>query len=294
MRRAKRNMTNPYKELVAEQLRLLNAGRTYPLGGFPPAPRPVLPASAPRVLIFSPHPDDECVTGALALRLLREAHRRVVNVAVTQGSKKERQAERWRELQAACQFLGFELVATGPHGLEKINPQTRAQSPTHWTAAVRVIADILAQHQPQAILFPHELDWNSTHIGTHYLVRDALETLPASFETFTLETQFWGQMADPNLLVEVSADDLADLIAGLSFHVGEVQRNPYHVFLPAWMMDNVLRGAEWVGGQGGVAPTDMAFGVLYRLRRWHQGRFHPVLAAGKILARNENAGTLFP
>ena len=104
------------------------------------------------------------------------------------------------------------------------------------------------------ILFPHERDWNGTHIGVHHLVMDALQQMPASFECFTVETEFWGAMDDPNLMVEVSEADLADLITATTFHVGEVQRNPYHLSLPAWMMDNVRRGAELVGGQGGAAP----------------------------------------
>jgi len=61
--------------------------------------------NAPRVLIFSPHPDDECITGGLALRLLREAKWNVVNVAVTLGSDRVRQAARRRELQNACAAL---------------------------------------------------------------------------------------------------------------------------------------------------------------------------------------------
>ena len=54
-------------------------------------------------------------------------------------------------------------------------------------------------------------------------------------------------------MVESSAADVADLMAALSLHVGEVARNPYHLRLPAWMIDNVRRGAELVGGQGGAA-----------------------------------------
>ena len=78
-------------------------------------------------------------------------------------------------------------------------------------------------------------------------------------------------MATPNLMVESSPDDLADMMTALSFHVGEVQRNPYHLLVPAWMQDNVRRGGELVGGQGGAAP-DFVFCTLYRLRRWHEGR----------------------
>src|SRR6185503_17846441 len=139
---------------------------------------------------------------------------------------------------------------------------------------------------------PHDDDWNSTHIGTHYLVLDALAQAGAEFECLAVETEFWGAMKDPNLLVESSERDLIDLITALSFHVGEVKRNPYHLRLPAWLMDNVRRGSELVGGQGGGAP-DFLFGTLYRLRRWRGGRFEPVLRDGRCLARSEDPGSLF-
>src|SRR6266540_3489268 len=113
----------PYHSFVSTLDRLVREGKSYPLGGFTHAPHPDLPAKAARALVFSPHPDDECIIGGLAIRLLREASMRVVNVAVTQGSKKERQAGRWRELTAACDSLGFDLVQTVPGGLEKINPK---------------------------------------------------------------------------------------------------------------------------------------------------------------------------
>ena len=112
--------TTPYHSFVAGLSQALDKAKTLPLGGFPPAPRPSLPAGAPKALFFSPHPDDECISGGLAVRLLREAKMNVINVAVTQGSKKERQAERYRELQAACDYLGFGLVPTASNGLEKI------------------------------------------------------------------------------------------------------------------------------------------------------------------------------
>jgi LmbE family N-acetylglucosaminyl deacetylase len=283
---------NPYRQLVAEFARLVREGKGLPLGGFDPAPRPALPADAPRALIFSPHPDDECIIGGLALRLLREAGMRVVNVAVTQGSKKERQAGRWDELTAACAHLGFDLVQTIPGGLERINPRAREQDPDHWRASVEVIAGIVATHAPHVVFFPHDADWNSTHVGTHHLLVDALALQPPSFTCHVMETEFWGAMATPNLMVESSVDDLADMIAALSFHAGEVQRNPYHLLVAPWMQDNVRRGGELVGGQGGAAP-DFAFCTLYRQRRWSGGRLQAVYVGGRSLPAGVNAGTLF-
>src|SRR5690349_10183516 len=115
---------NPYSKLVADYARSVAEHKSAALGGFPPAPRPQVAADAPKVLFFAPHPDDETIIGGLALRLLREAKWNVINIAVTQGSKKERQAERLQELKAACNYIGFNLQQTAPNGLEKVTPKT--------------------------------------------------------------------------------------------------------------------------------------------------------------------------
>lgn len=247
--------------------------------------------SAPKALIFSAHPDDECIVGGLALRLLRETKWNVVNVAVTLGSKKERRAARLRELKRACGHLGFELIVAGGKGLENVNINARKRDPKQWAKSVAVIADILLQNRPRAIFTPHALDGHATHIGTHHLVMDALRSLPADFECFVVETELWAQITAPNLMVEVGTNDLADLITALSFHVGEVKRNPYHLRLPAWMMDNVRR-AEVVGGFGSVAP-DFTFATIYRLRKWKHGGLVNVLADGKYLSCAQNPEELF-
>lgn len=283
----------PYHKLVSQYVELLKQGRSLPLGGFAPAPRPEIATNAPKALFFAPHPDDECISGGIALRLMREARFRVINVAVTLGSKKERQAGRLAELQKACDYLGFELVTTGAHGLERINPKTRDQDPRHWAACVQLIRGIIEQHKPRVLIFPHDHDWNSTHIGTHFLVMDALRQVSADYQPYIVETEFWGAMVDPNLMVEISSTDLADMIAATTFHVGEVQRNPYHLSLPAWMMDNVRRGGEVAGGQGGAAP-DYAFAALNRLRRWTNGQAVKFFEGGKQLPSSTNVGELFP
>lgn len=282
----------PYHQFVAAITRFAREGKQYPLGGFPPTPRPEVAADAPRVLMLSPHPDDECIIGGLALRMLRQDRMRVINVAVTQGSNPARQAGRLAELQEACRYLGFDLVQTRPNGLERVNAKTRQQDPDAWAQMVRTVADILAAHQPKVVIFPHERDWNSTHIGTHHLAVDALRALGSAFGVLTVETEFWGAMDDPNLSVESSASDVADLVAAISFHVEEVRRNPYHMLLPAWMQDNVRRGGELVGGQGGAAP-DFVFATLYRLRRWENGAFHRCYEGGRHLAVGQNPSSLW-
>jgi LmbE family N-acetylglucosaminyl deacetylase len=282
---------NPYRQYVSEIARLAREGKRLPLGGFAPLPRREAAPDAPRAVIFAPHPDDECVIGGLALRLQREAGLRVVNVAVTQGSNKARQGPRWEELGAACDYLGFELVGTRPGGLEDINLEARARDPQEWRQSVDVIAGILAERRPAVVFLPHEADWNSTHIGTHHLVMDALARQPPTFECAVVETEFWAPMSTPNLMVELAVEHVADLMTALTFHVEEVRRNPYHVFFPAWLMDNVRRGSEVVGGQGGAAP-DFTFATLYRLRRWRAGALHETDGAHRIVAAATNARDL--
>jgi len=280
-----------YHDYISELARAADQARRLPLDGAPPLPRPALAEDAPRALIFSPHPDDECLVGGLALRLLREAGLRVIDVAVTQGSSKARQGPRWAELTAACGYVGFEVMGTRPGGLERINVESRKHDPTHWRWSVERIADILAQTRPAVVFAPHDADWNSTHIGTHHLVMDALGRQPAAFECTVVETEYWGAMADPNLMVELSAAHVADLTTALSFHVEEVRRNPYHVLFPGWLMDNVRRGSEIVGGQGGTAP-DFTFATLYRLRRWSGGGLSNVFDGGRALPVSASAADL--
>ncbi|NCC50360.1 MAG: PIG-L family deacetylase [Spartobacteria bacterium] len=284
-------MKNPYQQMVERYVALMDDARRLPLGGIDEAARPEIAPEAPVVLIFSPHPDDECIIGGMALRMLREQRMRVINVAVTQGSNLARQQPRWEELANACAYLGFELIPTVKNGLEDIKTATREQPSSRWMEAVNCIAGILEERRPHTLFLPHAGDWNSTHIGTHYLVMDALKQI-SGLSCFVVETEFWGAMAHPNLMVESAPEEVADLIAALSFHVEEVKRNPYHLNLPAWMQDNVRRGGEIVGGQGGAVP-DFHFATLYRLQRWEDGRMVPCLNAGRMLTSGDDVGALF-
>lgn len=283
---------NPYRTWVESFVTALHTGGTIGTSGLnAPNHSPGI-AGAPKALVFSPHPDDEVIIGGLPLRLMRERGFAVVNVAVTLGSKTERRAARWQELQAACAYVGFGLVTPGRDGLEGINPEARERDPVRWATAVEAVTAVLASERPRVVFLPHAADWNGTHIGVHHLVVEAMCRLPA-LACRIVETEYWGAMAAPNLMVESSPADVADLVAALSLHVGEVARNAFHLRLPAWMMDNVRRGAELVGGQGGTAPR-FAFATLYRLRDWKDGRFHDVLDAGRAVPAGNGLEELFP
>ena len=286
-------MNNPYLQMVQKYRQLMEEGPRLPLGGFPPDAPARKPAdNAPVVLLFSPHPDDECITGALPLRLLRQEGMRVINVAVTQGSRKERQAGRWAELVEACKYLGFETIQTASGGIEKVNPATQNGDPALWQKMVEVITGILKAHMPAAVFIPHAKDANSTHIGTHALVMDALRRMPPACVCRVFETEFWAAMDAPNLMIESSAEEVAALVAATSFHVGEVQRNPYHLTLPAWMQDNVRRGSELVGGQGAAAAA-FGFCTLYRAQLWEGGTMRPAFEGRRQVASGASLRSLF-
>lgn len=234
--------------------------------------------SESKVLLFSPHPDDECIFGLLPLRLMRETGKQIINVPVTFGSDKSRQAGRAKELDDACGYLGWNIHT------EQENFQA---------LEVDDVVRILRKFQPEIIFMPHSRDWNSRHIATHFLVLDALKQMDSGFSCTVVETEFWGAMDDPNLMVEADAQTLADLVAATSLHTEEVARNPYHLLLPAWMQDNVRRGGELVGGQGGAVP-DFNFATLYRFRKWRNGDLVNVLDGGNMMAMGpENLKELF-
>ncbi|MBE9609968.1 PIG-L deacetylase family protein [Chitinilyticum piscinae] len=260
-------MANPYLALVETHAALLqktDAPLFADLSSLSPA-KDNAAADAPVVVIFAPHPDDECIIGALPLRLQREAGFRVVNVAVTQGSNVPRKAERWAELKNACDYLAWGLRETIPGGLEAVTCKTRDGDAAAWAEKVDVIVKLLNELKPAVVVCPNDNDGHAAHIGTHYLVVDALKK--AGHACQLVQSEFWRAMATPNTLIGSNSVDTADLIAALACHVGEVKRNPYHLRLTSWMADNVRRGAEVVGGAGVAAPT-FSFGTIYRIDRF--------------------------
>lgn len=283
---------NPFRDFVAAHARLIAEGRGLVSTNVGRPAQPVIAADAPKVLLFSPHPDDECLTGALPLRLRREAAMDVVNVAVTLGSDPRRQAERWLELQDACAWLGFGVRATTENGLTRINPQARLADPRAWQAAVELLVAILAAERPEIVFVPHAGDRHPTHVGTHLLVFDALAALDGPNPQWIVETEYWGQLEEPNLMVCSSVADVADLVAALACHRGEVARNAYHLALPAGMIDAVRRGAEVVRGHGAAAPAGY-FATLYRVSRRSTAGLIEAVAEKRILAEQANAASLF-
>lgn len=233
--------------------------------------RTIIPSKvdAPRVALFSPHPDDECLMGLLPLRLMQELGFAVSNIVVTLGSDPTRQAARWQELQLACHYLGFDVARAGKQGLHAVTRQTQAEQNVLWQSHIAVIVEFLVALRPDIIVIPHSADAHPIHCGTHALVIDALKA--SQHPCWVVQAEFWHPLAQPNVMVACNNTDLATLMTALACHAGEVSRNPYHLRLPAWMADNVRRGAEIIAGKG-QAALNYSFATLYRIDDWNGER----------------------
>lgn len=241
------------------------------------------------MLLCSPHPDDELLTGALPYRLLRQTGLAVGNLIITLGSDPRRREERRAEVAAACGAIGFawQLVLP-PLAFSEVTPRARAAQATAWAEKVAILARHFDRLCPALVLCPHAEDGHQTHRGVHLLVLEALALHSAGHDRAILlvESEFWQPMAEPNLMVGIAPEDAARLLAALTQHRGELRRNPYHLRQPARWMDNVRRGGELLGGYGG-GGADFPFAELYRLSCFRQGEQRPWSRGSLLLAPDQ-------
>ena len=264
----------PYDRHVAAHLAALSCGVDPTTPAASGAVITPISGEAPCCLLFSPHPDDEALVGGLPLRLRQRHGWRVINVAVTLGSRPERRAARWEEASACCAYLGFELMSlTGVPGqaLERVTPEAAAADPDHWAQAVESAAGVLRRFRPRAVLAPHADDGHPAHIGTHRLVQDALRACGSAIDAHLFWTEYWATQREPRLQFELDPGEVAQLVTACALHAGEVARHPYHLLLPSLLTDSARRGAERVGGTGSAA-SGIALAALYGWQRFAGGR----------------------
>lgn len=250
----------------------VDAGKQIPLG---PSPALLSPPAAgktegkpAKVVICPPHPDDEALSGALAQRLRQDSGAEVTSVAVTLGSNVAERPRRLHEVEAACRALGFKLIVLRtPHGLDKVTQENRTKEPGAWAEKVSLLREVFDQEQPDLVLAPHAQDFNTSHVGTHWLAVDALgQHLEHSGRGLVLlaETEIWHQIEKPNMMLGLTPEFVAAQLVGIVEHGDEMRRNPYHLLHGCRLMDNVRRGSEVVGGQG-AAARNYVFAEIYNV-----------------------------
>ena len=229
-----------------------------------------------RVLVLAPHPDDESITGLLALRLRQECGFEVWVAPVTLGSCPTRRAARLRELRAACRVLGFRCRM----------PMRRGED----SASLRQLRTVLEKIRPVVVVLPHARDGHPTHRAVHRLGLAALDAVRFAAMP-VVETEYWHPLARPNLMVAARREHLKMLRRALACHKGEILRNDYAARLPAWMSDNVRRGAERIGGKGAAAPK-IAYATLYRTRMRVRGKWKAAFRGGRIIVTPDELQSL--
>lgn len=224
-----------------------------------------------RALMLAPHPDDESLTGLLALRLQEECGYEVWVTPFSLGSLRARRGERKGELRAACEQLGFRLKFLAADGEGRV--------------VAEGLAGWLGELRPEIFFVPHAKDGHATHRAAHRAGVAALDA--AGGRQAVVETEYWHPLERPNLMVAAGRGHLARLRGALACHRGELARHDYSASLAAWMRDNTRRGAERIGGAGAVAPK-FRHSTLYRARWREGGRWGAMFRGGRVIGSRQD------
>ena len=227
---------------------------------------PPLTSQRPLVAMISPHPDDECLVAGVALRLRQEVGAQLVNIPLSYGSNPETWPRRTHELTQACAQLGMALHDVPPGSFGHIYISERMEHFAEWRKKTQLLSSILAQLRPEYLMFPHAHDGHPAHVGTHFLVMDALAMLP-DYSCQLVLTEWWHANEHPNTLIELSTQHVTTMLQGLCAHRGEIARNPYHLRLPASLMEQVRRGVEMVGARD-TPVQNFVFGQLLDVQKY--------------------------
>ncbi len=129
------------------------------------------PASGQKILVFSPHPDDETIGagGYIAQSIRNGAAVRIV--LVTNGDKYHQEPVRYAEFRKATDILGVPesnlVFLNFPDG------KLRSENKTVLCASLQTQID---QYNPEVIVYPHPKDYNPDHAAIGRAVESILKT----------------------------------------------------------------------------------------------------------------------
>lgn len=154
-------------------------------GGAAALPDVVMPQSGQRVLVFSPHPDDESigVGGYIAQSIDNGAD--VEIVLVTNGDFHGNEQERYAEFKKATKILGVpesNLVFLGfPDGkLDKLDPSVLCTA----------FQTQIEQFNPDIIIYPDVNDANRDHAAIGRAMQEVLKTEPNKITNYEYLVHF--------------------------------------------------------------------------------------------------------
>ena len=209
-------------------------------------------ARAATVLHLSPHPDDEAIGAGATLLALRAAGHRVINAACGLG-RPDQVARREAELREACARAGFELVIPDP-----------SLDLAAWVAA-RVVQDDV-----DVVASPSPHDGHPAHEAVGRAARAGIERSGGGARWWMWG--LWAELPLPTLVSEFGETGLADALAVLAAHAGELDRNDYAALVRARAVANRVLGAERVFGFGSPR-LDGPYAELLSELGLHDGRW---------------------
>lgn len=242
------------------------------------------------VVHVAPHADDESIGAPATLMALRDAGWHVVNVTCSLGGPEERDRRR-AEVQAACAQAGFALEV-----LEHLGAPLRGPDVAEVQLVLEhAVADVLHRHRPPIVVAPSPHDG---HGGHEVVGRAALAacTRAAAAGTEVPRLWLWGLWADlplPTVLVPFGEERLAEILAALECHAGELARNDYRRVVAGRAAAVASLGPERVfgfGSTGAAEPyAEVLCEVVRRGPRWHLGRPRQLDAGNPVGEAHEDA-----
>lgn len=220
------------------------------------------------VLHVSPHPDDELLGAPATLLALRDAGHTVVNYAVSLGRLEDHERRR-RELVAACERAGLELVVA--------DPPLRISSGDDLHAAQADLearlGDLLRARAVNLVVSPSPHDRHHGHEVVGRAVREVLRV--GSRGRAWWMWGLWASLPVPTIYAPLDRARLDRVRHALAAHEGEVRRNDYGALLGARARAAAILGSELVFGFGAGGTGAELAELLTEVRRsdggWHLG-----------------------
>ncbi len=205
-------------------------------------------ARAPSALLLSPHPDDELMGCPAHIFALRDAGWRIVNLALSLGSRESRRGARRAELEDACGRAGFELVLEASELLPNAADRGGVPSP----AAVDQVLALARSVGAELLVAPSPHDDHPAHEWTGRLAVAAMRAGAGR------RLWLWGLWADLGMVSSMCAFGearLAEIEAALGAHRGELERSDLPVLLRSRAQAAAVLLPERVFGYGSPGPV---------------------------------------
>ena len=192
-----------------------------------------------RILHLAPHPDDELLGCPAILLALRQAGHTIDNLACSLGQRNQEE-RRARELQEACDRVGFNLLIPDP--LPRIDS---AADPAEAESEVReALETIMPQYDLLVSPSPHDL-----HPG-HEAVGRAVRTVLRERDGVWWQWGLWADLPLPSVLYPFGEEEMKTILWALEAHGEELARNDYRRLFEGRASANSVLGPERLWGFG--------------------------------------------